>query len=265
MGLPVAHAEEAPAQAPLPCDATDRIGEKIREILVEVGATAVECPADVVDSHPGMAVACAVTQQIPFTSFKFAWEMAIGETGRRHGAVASGGWKLKEGRYLRRYDAGEVAFTVEFDEREGGVRVVYPGCEAEARVGGAPATTEKTPAPSAGREDPAPRSPESPARPDQVYYPGIDGVTSPRLIHGPSPPVPDAAREAQIDGHVVLQGLIRPDGSVTDLEVLRCDRPGFGFEDAAIGAVSGWRYDPAKKDGVAVSSWITVFVEFKLR
>jgi len=69
---------------------------------------------------------------------------------------------------------------------------------------------------------------------------------------------------ARLEGNVILQAIIRSDGSVGNVEVLRTNRPSMGFEDAAISAVSQWRYKPALQNGRPVEVYFTVFVDFKL-
>ncbi len=63
---------------------------------------------------------------------------------------------------------------------------------------------------------------------------------------------------------MILQAIIHSDGSVGDVEVLRTNRPNMGFEDAAIAAVTQWRYKPALQNGKPVEVYFTVFVDFKL-
>lgn len=78
------------------------------------------------------------------------------------------------------------------------------------------------------------------------------------------PKYPDLARIARIEANVVLQAVIESDGSVGEVHVLRCSRPGFGFEDASIEAVSQWRYEPATQNDVPVAVYFTIMVEFTL-
>lgn len=80
-----------------------------------------------------------------------------------------------------------------------------------------------------------------------------------------APAYPETARLARIPGAVVLQAVILADGSVGEIEVLRCDRPGLGFEQASIEAVSQWRYRPARMRGEPVSVFFTIRVEFELQ
>ena len=79
-----------------------------------------------------------------------------------------------------------------------------------------------------------------------------------------NPDHPDEAREAKIDGNVILGAVIDTDGSVCGIEVLRTNQPGWGLEAAATEAVGQWRYEPALKDGEPVAICFTIFVDFKL-
>jgi len=95
---------------------------------------------------------------------------------------------------------------------------------------------------------------------------GVGDVTLPVLIEESRvrPDYPELARVARIEGNVVLQAVIRADGTVADLVVLRSTRPNSGFEQAAIEAVRQWRYKPALSGGRPVDVYFTVYVDFML-
>jgi protein TonB len=95
--------------------------------------------------------------------------------------------------------------------------------------------------------------------------PGVDrGVSQPVLIESTRvmPRYPGAARAVRVEGTVVLRGVVRRDGTVDSLEVLRSPAPGLGFETAAIAAVRQWRFHPAVLDGRTVDAYLTIIVEF---
>ena len=106
--------------------------------------------------------------------------------------------------------------------------------------------------------------PEAPP-PSGPLLAGVGDVANPVLIEASrvQPEYPELARVARVEGHVILQVLIEPDGSVGDVEVLRCNRPNLGFEESAARAVRRWRYEPALQNGKPVAVYLTVFVEFK--
>jgi protein TonB len=55
---------------------------------------------------------------------------------------------------------------------------------------------------------------------------------------------PLSAENAQIEGRVVLSVTILPDGSVTNVRIIRANPPGV-FETSAIQSVSRWKYRPS--------------------
>ncbi|MDQ7008047.1 MAG: TonB family protein [Acidobacteriota bacterium] len=94
--------------------------------------------------------------------------------------------------------------------------------------------------------------------------PGIGGVSMPEVIPETriEPIYPDAARRLGLSGKVILQVVIRRDGSVGDIQVLREPPGGHGFGEAAKVAVSQWRYHPAMRVGRPVDAQITVTIQF---
>ena len=88
-----------------------------------------------------------------------------------------------------------------------------------------------------------------------------DGMSAPRRIHGVLPDYPPEALTAGVAGIVVLQATIGPTGEVTDVEVVRSVPL---LDEAAIAAVSEWRYAPMLVDGEPVGIQMTVSVDFTL-
>jgi protein TonB len=94
------------------------------------------------------------------------------------------------------------------------------------------------------------------------YRPG-SGVTPPRLLKEVRADYTDEARRANVTGEVVLEIVVRRDGSVGDVRILR--RLGSGLEQRAVHAVRQWRFAPATLKGVPVDVIVEVGVEFTLR
>lgn len=78
-----------------------------------------------------------------------------------------------------------------------------------------------------------------------------------------APVYPRAARVLRAEGLVELDVSVRADGSVADVTVVRCTRPGVGFEEAAVAAVRKWRFNPGMSQGRAAAGTVDVTVEFK--
>lgn len=108
-------------------------------------------------------------------------------------------------------------------------------------------------------------TPEPPP-PSGPLLAGVGDVSNPILDEASkqTPEYPELARVARVEGNVILQAVVRADGSVGDMEVLRCNRPNMGFEEAAIEAVKNWSYKPATQNGRPVDVFFTVYVDFKL-
>ncbi|MCU1307140.1 MAG: TonB-like protein, partial [Acidobacteriaceae bacterium] len=88
------------------------------------------------------------------------------------------------------------------------------------------------------------------------------GVSAPRAIYSPEPEYSEEARKAKYQGVVVLALVIGPDGRPRDVKIVR--QLGLGLDEKAIETVRTWRFEPAKKDGQAVSVAINVEVNFNL-
>jgi TonB family protein len=94
------------------------------------------------------------------------------------------------------------------------------------------------------------------------FRPGA-GITPPRVLREIKAEYTDEARRAGIIGDVVLEIVVRRDGSVSDVKLLQ--GLGGGLNDRAVQAVKQWRFTPATRQGVAVDVIVEVAVEFKLR
>ena len=94
------------------------------------------------------------------------------------------------------------------------------------------------------------------------YRPG-SGITAPRLLREVKAEYTDEARRRGMTGDVLLEIVVRRDGSVGDVSVLR--GLGAGLDQRAIAAVRQWRFDPARLRGTPVDVIVEVAVEFTLR
>ena len=94
------------------------------------------------------------------------------------------------------------------------------------------------------------------------YRPG-SGVMPPRLLREVKAGYTEDARRANIEGEVVLEIVVRRDGSVSDVKLLK--GLGSGLNERAVAAVRQWRFAPATRLGQAVDVVVEVAVEFKLR
>lgn len=94
------------------------------------------------------------------------------------------------------------------------------------------------------------------------YRPG-SGVEPPRLLREVKANYTDEGRRANIEGEVLLEIVVRANGTVGDVKVLRGLRG--GLSEQAIAAVRQWRFAPARMKGTPVDVVVEVGVEFRLR
>lgn len=100
------------------------------------------------------------------------------------------------------------------------------------------------------------------------FTPGLPDVSGRESYDQPAEPVsqvqpvyPEMAKEAQIEGTVLLRVFVGPDGRVKDMRTVRSVKY---LDASARDAVRRWIYKPALLRGEPVAVWIDVPVEFKL-
>jgi len=95
---------------------------------------------------------------------------------------------------------------------------------------------------------------------------GGDGAGGARVAYGqnPLPPYPLVARRLGMEGIVLLDVLVAPDGSAADVRLARSSGHQ-QLDDSAVRTVrERWRFIPARRNGAAVESRVTVPIRFRL-
>ena len=108
---------------------------------------------------------------------------------------------------------------------------------------------------------------------DKGRQPGIDrgpyqagnGVLPPRVRRKVDPQYSADAMRAKIQGLVVVSAVVLPDGSVTDIRVIRSLDRNFGLDMKAIEAARQWRFFPGTRLGEPVPVLVNIELEFNLR
>jgi TonB family protein len=79
-----------------------------------------------------------------------------------------------------------------------------------------------------------------------------------------APKYPERAREAGIEGRVMVEALVKADGTVSKAQVVEgiADYPEIGA--SAVAAVSQWKFKPSTQDGKAVDVWVKIPVAYAL-
>lgn len=95
------------------------------------------------------------------------------------------------------------------------------------------------------------------------YRPNMSGVGNPSCIYCPNPPYSEDARNAKIQGTVVLSVVIGADGHASNITVV--NRLGHGLDEKAAEAVETWRFKPAfGPNGDPIAIITTIEVNFRL-
>lgn len=102
----------------------------------------------------------------------------------------------------------------------------------------------------------APNEDELPKFGDYVYVEEL-----PEAVTRVPPSYPDLAREAGVDGTVMVQALVGKDGKVKDVRVVKSIPM---LDDAAKAAVRQWVFKPALSNNKPVAVWVGVPVKFSL-
>ncbi|PYV07841.1 MAG: hypothetical protein DMG07_27440, partial [Acidobacteria bacterium] len=89
------------------------------------------------------------------------------------------------------------------------------------------------------------------------------GVRPPIAIAQPLPLYTEDARKARVEGVVLIQAVVRKDGSVDSFKVLR--GLGYGLDESAINTIATkWRFRPGTLNGQAVDVQANIEVSFRL-
>lgn len=105
---------------------------------------------------------------------------------------------------------------------------------------------------------PRPPVPPPPAKPYRLG----PGIVPPRPIHQTEPEYPTIAVQARVEGSVLIEVTITPQGDVTAPRVLRSIPL---LDEAAIEAVKRWKYTPGMLNDAPVPIVMTVTVTFSLK
>lgn len=136
---------------------------------------------------------------------------------------------------------------------------------------GTPTATDTTStyATTTTSEAPPPPQPPPTATGDElinrtgVYSAVPAGGTQPEELDRVMPRYPLIARQKNMGGAVVIRGVVRKDGTIDNVEIIK-DLP-YGLGEAAKEAVEQWRFHPATYRGEPIDVYYTVTVNFRLR
>jgi protein TonB len=85
-------------------------------------------------------------------------------------------------------------------------------------------------------------------------------VKEPKLLSSTLPVYPAFAKEAHIEGDVVIRTTVDKKGNVTHMEIVSGSAM---LRQAALDALGRWKYEPSKLDGQPVSVQMLVTIKFR--
>jgi len=66
--------------------------------------------------------------------------------------------------------------------------------------------------------------------------------------------------KAKLDGLIRVEAIVRPDGTVSDVKLVKSVDSKYGMNEEAIAAARQWVFKPATTDGKSVA--VRVFIDF---
>ena len=98
---------------------------------------------------------------------------------------------------------------------------------------------------------------------DQTVYEIGNGITGPVLLREVKPRYTEGARQRKVEGIVELKAVVKKDGSVGTLEVVRSlDSE---LDEQAKEAAAQWKFKPGTKDGEPVNVQVNIELAFTLK
>ena len=101
------------------------------------------------------------------------------------------------------------------------------------------------------------------AQDSAVHSVSEKGVVGPKVLSKIDPEYTKDAKGAQIEGTVVVNLEVHPDGRAYHQRIARSLDP--GLDRNAMDAISKWRFQPATKDGKAIAVSATIEVNYRLK
>jgi protein TonB len=111
------------------------------------------------------------------------------------------------------------------------------------------------------RQQDSPATSQSPNG-EKIYSVGVDGVELPSCYYMPNPPYSKEARSAKFEGIVLVDGIVRPDGRLSDLRIV--ESPGMGLDKLVLSTMKKWKCTPSTHGGKKVAVRLPFQIRFRL-
>jgi TonB family protein len=88
------------------------------------------------------------------------------------------------------------------------------------------------------------------------------GIVLPRVLSKPPPYYTRIARQARVEGKLLLEVIVDIEGSVTVQNII--NPLGMGLEESALETLSEWKFEPASLNGKPVACPARIEIHFRL-
>ena len=93
----------------------------------------------------------------------------------------------------------------------------------------------------------------------------VNDATPPQVLREVKPAYTDSAKRERIQGNVMLEAVVKEDGTVGDVRVVKSLDTRHGLDEEAVKAMKEWRFKPGSKEGKAVAVAVQVEMTFTLK
>ena len=90
-------------------------------------------------------------------------------------------------------------------------------------------------------------------------------MSIPQLVRDAKPDYTAGAMRAKVQGVVVLECVVLPDGTIGNITIVKSLDKVFGLDQEAVKAARQWRFLPGRRLGQPVPVFVTLEVVFTLR
>lgn len=90
-----------------------------------------------------------------------------------------------------------------------------------------------------------------------------DLTIPPKAIQQPTPQYPPEAKRLRINGEVIVQFLVTPEGRTKSIRIVQSSNP--IFNDNTIAAIRKWLFTPGEKDGRIVTTRAQIKIPFQVK
>ena len=89
-------------------------------------------------------------------------------------------------------------------------------------------------------------------------------VLGPQLIFRPQPQYTSRAMQAKVQGSVTLEAVVRADGTIGEVTVVKSLDKAFGLDEEAVRSAKKWVFRPGTHKGQPVDTIVTLVLDFRI-